>query len=144
VTETTYLWDVDGNGIEMTFETAWRGELTNDGEEYFGIDPQGRRHPGTGPLDIASVLAELEPEPDLALRLPPGTRVGHVHLHVRDLASSMQFYSGVLGFRPRMMVPKIGLGDVGLDYPPHIIAFNTWAGPRAEHPPEGTVGLRHF
>src|SRR5258708_2050575 len=31
VTETTYLWDLDGNGIELTFETPWRGILTSDG-----------------------------------------------------------------------------------------------------------------
>ena len=41
VTETTYLWDLDGNGIELTFETPWRGTLKSDGDEFYGIDTKG-------------------------------------------------------------------------------------------------------
>src|SRR5262245_25782118 len=41
VTETTYLWDHDGNGIEMTFETPWRGKFMGDDEGYYGITPDG-------------------------------------------------------------------------------------------------------
>ena len=36
------------------------------------------------------------------------------------------------------------MGDVTLDYPPHIVAFNTWAGEGARQPPADSAGLRHF
>jgi catechol 2,3-dioxygenase len=36
------------------------------------------------------------------------------------------------------------MGDVTLDYPPHILAFNTWAGEGAEQAPPGHAGLRWF
>ena len=38
VTETTYLWDLDSNGIELTFETPGRGRLMTDGDNFYGID----------------------------------------------------------------------------------------------------------
>ena len=36
VSEAIYLWDLDGNGIEITFETPWRGSLgdPDKGETY--------------------------------------------------------------------------------------------------------------
>jgi catechol 2,3-dioxygenase len=36
------------------------------------------------------------------------------------------------------------MGDVGLDYSPHTIAFNIWAGPNATQAPAGSAGLRWF
>jgi catechol 2,3-dioxygenase len=36
------------------------------------------------------------------------------------------------------------MGDAGLGYQPHAIAFNTWAGTGAPQPPPGSAGLRHF
>src|SRR5579864_6512555 len=35
VTETTYLWDLDGNGIELTFETPGRGRLVTDLDNFY-------------------------------------------------------------------------------------------------------------
>lgn len=144
VTETTYLWDLDGNGIELTFETPWRGTLQTDGREFFGIDSDGRRHSGVAPVDLESMIAELGDTADLAQPMPAGTRIGHVHVHVGDLKAAMSFYSQVLGFPERMWIPQLGMADVGLDYPPHILAFNTWAGTGVAQPPAGTAGLRHF
>jgi catechol 2,3-dioxygenase len=36
------------------------------------------------------------------------------------------------------------MGDVTLDYPPHVLAFNTWAGEGAPQAPAGSAGLRWF
>ena len=36
------------------------------------------------------------------------------------------------------------MGDVGLDYAPHTIAFNIWSGANAGLPPAGAAGLRWF
>ena len=144
VTETTYLWDLDGNGIELTFETPWRGKLMTDGNEFYGIDKEGRRHSGREAVDLESLFAELKPDDQLAVPLPPGTRVGHVHVHVGNLDAAMRFYSDGIGFRRLMLNRTFRMGDVTLDYPPHIVAFNTWAGEGAAQPPAGSSGLRHF
>ncbi len=144
VTETTYLWDHDGNGIELTFETPQRGRLVSDGEQYFGIDQAGRRHSGRDAVDLDSLFGELTAADDLALALPAGTRIGHVHLHVSDLDTTMRFYADTIGFTPLMLARRIGMADVTAGYVPHIVAFNLWAGPGARQPPPGSAGLRHF
>ena len=77
--------------------------------------------------------------------LPAGTRIGHVHVHVNDLEQSMRFYRDGLGFGGLFIIRQFGMGDVGLDYTPHTIAFNIWSGgPKAKLPPAGVAGLRWF
>lgn len=144
VTETTYLWDLDGNGIELTFETPGRGKLMTDGDEFYGIDAAGRRHSGREAVDLDSLFGELHKDEPLDVTLPAGTRVGHVHVHVADLAAAMRFYGEAIGFRPLMLNRRFRMGDVTLDYPPHIVAFNTWAGEGARQPAPDSAGLRWF
>jgi catechol 2,3-dioxygenase len=144
VTETTYLWDLDGNGIEVTFETPWRGDFVTVGGRRQGVTADGRPHSGKEAVDLESLFGELGANPDLREPLPPGTRVGHVNLHVSDLHAAQRFYTEALGFPARHLNPERGNGDVVLDYPPHIIAFNTWQGEGAPQPPPGSAGLRHF
>lgn len=144
VSEAVYLWDLDGNGIEMTFETPERGILTSDGDDYFGVTPDGRRHSGRDPIDLRSLVGELSEDDDLAQPLPAGTRIGHVHVHVGDLDTAMAFYSQAIGFRRLMLASRIGMGDVTMDYPPHIVAFNIWNGRGARQAPPGSAGLRWF
>jgi catechol 2,3-dioxygenase len=145
VSEAIYLWDPDGNGIEMTFETPWRGAMKSDGENYYALTTDGRRHSGRDAIDVRGLFRELSEKDDLRDPLPAGTRIGHVHLHVADLQKAADFYgdSGV-GFQPLMFVSRIRFGDAGLGYQPHAIAFNTWAGAGAPQPPPGSAGLRHF
>jgi len=144
VSEAVYLWDPDGNGIEMTFETPWRGELRSDGEAYFGVTRDGRRHSGREAIDVRGLLAALAPDDDITRPLPAATRIGHVHVHVADLDAAMDFYSRVIGFPRLMLARRIGMGDVTMGYPPHIVAFNTWAGVGAPQAPAGSAGLRWF
>jgi catechol 2,3-dioxygenase len=144
VTETTYLWDHDGNGIEITFETPWRGTFAGDDSGYYGITPDGKRHSGREPVDLESLFGELKEGENLNVPLPKGTRIGHVHLHVADLKHAMDFYSGAVGFGWQMLSRQIRMADVALDYPPHILAFNTWAGEGAPQPPPDSAGLRFF
>jgi catechol 2,3-dioxygenase len=144
VTETTYLWDHDGNGIEMTFETPWRGTFASDETGYYGITADGKRHSAREPVDLQSLFGELREGEDLAVPLPDGTRIGHVHLHVNDLDKAMDFYAGGVGFGWQMLSRQIRMADVVTDYPPHIMAFNTWAGEGAPQPPPESAGLRWF
>ncbi len=144
VSEAVYLWDLDGNGIEMTFETPSRGVFKSDGDDYYALTTDGRRHSGRDAIDVRGLLAELTPDDDLRAPLPAGTRIGHVHLHVGDLPAAAKFYGPTVGFIPLMMNNRIRMGDVGLGYQPHAIAFNTWAGTAAPQAPPGSSGLRHF
>ncbi|MBS3849976.1 VOC family protein [Devosia sp. BSSL-BM10] len=145
VSEAIYLWDLDGNGIEITFETPWRGHLGDPekGENY-AISADGKPHSGRDPIDLDGLLAELGAQPVLAARMPAGTRIGHVHVHVKDLHQAMGFYRDVIGFAGFLLIDSFGMGDVGLDYMPHTLAFNVWSGPNATLPAAGTAGLRWF
>jgi catechol 2,3-dioxygenase len=144
VTETTYLWDLDGNGIELTFETPWRGRLVFDNGRFEGIDSNGRPHSGREAVDLESLFGELKEGEDLDVPSPAGTRIGHVHVHVGDLDEAMRFYADTIGFGRQMLSRSFRMGDVVLDYPPHILAFNTWAGEGALQAPPDSAGLRWF
>lgn len=145
VSEAIYLWDLDGNGIEITFETPWRGSLGDPEKgETYALTADGKPHSGREPIDLDGLLGELGPSPVLAARMPAGTRIGHVHVHVNDLHMAMDFYRDVIGFAGFLLITSFGMGDVGLDYMPHTIAFNIWSGPNAALPPAGSAGLRWF
>jgi catechol 2,3-dioxygenase len=144
VSEAIYLWDLDGNGIEITFETPWRGTLGDPESGSYATTVDGKSHSGREPIDLAQMLGELGPNPTLEPRMPEGTRIGHVHLHVNDLYQSMAFYRDGLGFGGLFIIKSFGMGDVGLDYTPHAVAFNIWAGSNAAQAPAGSAGLRWF
>lgn len=146
VSEAIYLWDLDGNGIEITFETPWRGTLgdPDTGDYTYAKTVDGKPHSGREPIDLQGLLDELGTNPNLEPAMPAGTRIGHVHVHVNDLHSSMHFYRDGLGFGGIFIIKSFGMGDVGLDYVPHAIAFNIWAGPNAAQAPAGSAGLRWF
>lgn len=145
VSEAIYLWDFDGNGIEITFETPWRGTLGDPEKgETYAMTADGKPHSGREPIDLDGLLGELGPAPVLAARMPAGTRIGHIHVHVNDLHMAMDFYRDVIGFAGFLLINSFGMGDVGLDYMPHTVAFNIWSGPNAALPPAGSSGLRWF
>jgi catechol 2,3-dioxygenase len=145
VSEAIYLWDLDGNGIEITFETPWRGTLGDPEKgETYAIAADGKPHSGREAIDLDDLLGELGPSPVLAPRMPAGTRIGHIHLHVNDLGIAMTFYRDVIGFAGFLLINSFGMGDVGLDYMPHTVAFNIWSGPNAALPSAGSAGLRWF
>lgn len=144
VSEAIYLWDLDGNGIEITFETPWRGHLGGPDDGYYVRTEDGSPHSAREPIDVDGLMAELGDNPVLEPRMPPGTRIGHVHVHVNDLQQTMRFYRDGLGFGGLFIMRQFGMGDVGLDYVPHTIAFNIWAGRDARPAPAEAAGLRWF
>ncbi len=144
VSEAIYLWDTDGNGIEITLETPWRGRIGEADEGVYVRTADGSPHSGREPIDLDDLLGELGEQPVLQPLMPAGTRIGHIHLHVKDLEESMRFYRDGIGFGGLFIMRRFGMGDLGLDYPPHTIAFNIWAGPNATQQPPGHAGLRSF
>jgi len=138
VSEALYLDDPDGNGIELYRDrprTEWRR------------DEDGQLQMATLPLDLHGLLAEAGDEVASQavddLGLPAGTRMGHVHLQVSELARTEDFYSGVLGFDV-MVRGYPGALFVAAGGYHHHIGLNTWNSRGAQGPPPGAVGLRSF
>jgi catechol 2,3-dioxygenase len=75
--------------------------------------------------------------------MPPGTRIGHVHLNVGDLTAAEAFYSGALGFDVTVRGYPGALFVSAGGYHHHL-GLNTWAGEGAPPPPEGTRGLDRY
>jgi catechol 2,3-dioxygenase len=144
VSEAIYLWDSDGNGIEITFETPWRGDLGGSTDGFYVRTKDGVPHSGREAIDVDGLLAELGEQPVIEPTMPAGTRIGHVHVHVNDLERAMRFYRDGFGFGGLFIIRQFGMGDVALDYVPHTIAFNIWAGPNAKPAPADAAGLRWF
>jgi len=71
-----------------------------------------------------------------------GTRIGHVHLKVADLARAITFYHDVLGFE---VVQRLGDSAAFLSAGGyhHHIALNTWESAGGTPPPPESTGLYH-
>ncbi|MBX3144283.1 MAG: VOC family protein [Trueperaceae bacterium] len=147
MSETTYLWDPDGHGIEITLETPERGAFVQlPGGGFAARRTDGTITSGRDPVDLDSLFAELDEGEDLLRPLAPGTRVGHVHLHVADLAASRAFYRDVIGFElvnHEVLMQMSDFAFPGVAFK-HSLAINTWSGVNAPPPPPGTASLRSF
>ena len=74
--------------------------------------------------------------------MPPGTRIGHVHLKVGDIQRSLDFYCGILGFKLMARMGEQAAFIAAGDYHHHI-GLNTWESAGATPPPPGHTGLYH-
>ena len=132
VSEALYTSDPEGNGIELYRDRPREEWPVRDG--VLQMD--------TLPLDLEGVLGELRRE-DANAGMAPGTRIGHVHLNVGDLAAAEAFYSGGLGFDVTVRGYPGALFVSAGGYHHHL-GLNTWAGEGAPPPPAGSRGLREF
>lgn len=132
VSEAIYLTDPDGHGIEIYHDrprVVWEGLVAS--------------RMTTDPLDVADLMGEVEdPASEPFDGLPAGTDMGHVHLQVADVATTIDFYRDVLGFD--VMAELFGsaafLAAGGYH---HHVGANTWHSLGAPPPPAGTAALRH-
>jgi catechol 2,3-dioxygenase len=77
-----------------------------------------------------------------SFRLPDETRIGRVHLQVADLQRSIEYYTGVLGFRLQSAAGgSAELGAYGDETPVLILHERSGARPV---PRGGLLGLYHF
>lgn len=134
VSEAIYLADPDGNGIEV-YRDRPRAEW------QFTAD--GTLQMATEPLNIDSLIGELNGNSGTWSGFPDGTYNGHIHLHVGNLAKAKQFYIDQLGFD---FVVGYGsqAGFVSAGGYHHHIGMNTWSGVNAPAPPADAVGLRWY
>lgn len=134
ISEAIYLTDPEGNGIELAADApaeTWRAAMRRWDAGGGGMNR---------PLDVAGLFAAADERRDPWTGIAPATRMGHVHLHVRDLDEAVAFYGGVLGFETMGRVPGAAFVSAGGYH--HHLGLNTWAGARPPRP--NAVGLRHF
>lgn len=128
VSEALYLADPDGLGIEVYADrprSAWR----RVGDELAMT---------TDPLDLADLAAAGGDARWTGM--PAGTRVGHVHLHVGDLAAAGAFYGDALGL-DRTVWSYPGALFLAAGGYHHHLGTNIWAGPRAASPADDDARL---
>ncbi|MFD1781363.1 VOC family protein [Fredinandcohnia salidurans] len=131
VSEALYLDDPDGNGIEIYADRPDAEWEWSNGEVKMVTEP----------LDGQGVLAAANGEKWTGL--PEGTVMGHIHMHVSELAKTEEYYTKGLGFdvvtRYGGMALFISTGGYH-----HHIGLNTWSGVGAPAPSENSAGIKRF
>ena len=127
VSEAIYLTDPDGHGVEIYWDrprSTWEGQVHLMTTASLDINDL------FGELDTLSVSHE-------AARVPGGTDMGHVHLQVADVDSTVAFARDVLGFDLMVALGRqaVFLSTGGYH---HDIGANTW-GSRGARPAPDTV-----
>lgn len=79
---------------------------------------------------------------ETAYKVPPQTRIGHVHLKVADLDRALGFYRDLLGFELTMMYGSQAAFISAGGYHHHI-GLNTWHSEGAPPASKEGVGLYH-
>ena len=133
VSEALYLQDPEGNGIEI-YRDRPREEWRRNGDELAMA---------TLPLDLESILGELDSSERQANGMPGGTTMGHVHLQVADIPAAERFYNRALGLdvMVRSYPGALFLSAGGYH---HHLGLNTWQSEGAPPPPEGSLGLDRY
>jgi catechol 2,3-dioxygenase len=144
MTKTTYLDDPEGNGIELYTESPEDGGWSMEDGQYITRRSDGTLSDGREPLDVEALFSHLREDDRLDASIPAATRIGHVHLHVRDLEEAVDFYHGLLGFDVMGLVKPFRMAFVSAGGYHHHIGLNTWQGAGAPPPPVDAAGLRHF
>lgn len=131
VSEALYLSDPDGNGIEMYIDRP---------ADTWKWDSNGQVYMTTDPVQFQSVLREAD---GTWSGLPIDTVMGHIHLSVRNLQQSEDFYTSLLDYA---VVSRYGgqalfISTGGYH---HHIGLNTWHSEGAEALPKDAVGIQSY
>ncbi|HEM6284789.1 TPA: VOC family protein [Streptococcus suis] len=130
--EAIYLADTEGNGIEIYRDLP---------QDSWDVRSDGRIVGITEPMDAETIYA-LGKKADAAYQMPAGSRMGHVHLSVRESAASSRFYQEVLAIEDKFSIPSAAWLASG-DYHHHL-AVNEWGGKNLETRQEGMPGLAYY
>ncbi len=133
VSEAIYLPDPDGNGIEI-YRDRPHGEWPFQDDQLQMV---------TEPLDIDDLLKNATAPSPNKFELPSGSFLGHIHLHVSEIAETENFYRAVLGFD---LMQRYGgaAAFLSLHSYHHHVGVNTWNGVGIPAAPEDAIGLRWF
>jgi len=144
MTKTTYLDDPEGNGIELYCESPEDGTWSMASGDFVTRRADGSLSNGREPLDVKALFSHLKEDDKLDVPIPEETRIGHVHLHVRDVDEAVDFYHGVIGFDVMGNARAMRAAFVSAGGYHHHVGLNTWQGEGAPPPPTDAVGLRYF
>jgi catechol 2,3-dioxygenase len=131
ISKAIYVEDPDENGIEIYKDTppeTWKWEY-------------GKIIEKTERLNSKQLIKEAKGQE--WKKMPDETVIGHIHLSVKDLQESKEFYCDLLGLNLVMEYPNQALFFSSGGYHHHV-AINTWGTKNAKLPEEKQVGLRHF
>jgi catechol 2,3-dioxygenase len=129
VSEAIYIWDPDNNGIEIYRDRP------RDEWKWTGDQVQMKN----SPLDFEGLLAQPDVEALAKRPMMVGTRIGHIHLEVDDLAKARKFYGEVIGFAPTAARPGALFMSAGGYH--HHLAANFWESRNGAPPSPDTAGL---
>jgi len=88
VSQSVYLGDPDGHGVEIYWDRP------REDWEY----PDGELKIGTTTLNTEAILKELDSTRPGWRGLPAGTPIWHIHLHALHIPTSEAFYRDIIGF----------------------------------------------
>ena len=113
VSEALYLWDPDGLGIEVYADRPRSQWMVREGELAMSTEPLALR-------DLVRAAGGLPWK-----GLPPGTVMGHVHLHVGSLQGAEALYHAAVGF-DKVVWSFPGALFLSAGGYHHHLAVNTW------------------
>lgn len=129
--EAIYLEDLEGNGIELYRDkpvVEW--DIREDGR-IIGVTEE------LSAQDIYELGKEIEP-----FAIASGTRMGHVHLSVKNSRESSAFYQESLNLKDKFTIPHASWIASG-DYHHHL-AVNEWGGKNLAPREQGMPGLDYY
>jgi catechol 2,3-dioxygenase len=131
VSESLYLRDPDSIGVEI-----YRDRDQSEWKRTSQFQVEMR----TDHLNLDKLLAEAQDQNEW--HMPSKTVIGHVHLHVSNLANSRKFYSEILGLHHTCSYRGANFFAAGSYH--HHIATNTWLGNDITDADSRNPGLDHF
>jgi catechol 2,3-dioxygenase len=134
VSESLYLDDPDGNGVEIYADRPRDRWIWENGRVHMTVDP----------LDLDGLLKEsgASPQWDATQEwkgLPTGTVIGHVHFTVSDIRAAAAAAQKDLGMDLTFEMPT--LVGLSVEQYHHHVNLNTWAGEGAAPDDPGVAGL---
>jgi catechol 2,3-dioxygenase len=144
MTKTTYLSDPEGNGIELYAESPEDGSFVIENDDFVTRRADGTLSDGREPLDVDALFAHLKEDDRLDGSIPKETRIGHVHLHVRNVQEAVDFYHGMIGFDIMGISSTFQAAFVSAGGYHHHLGLNAWQGEGAPAPPPDALGLLYF
>ena len=114
VSESVYLDDPEGNGVEVYADrdpSVWQWSA-------------GSVTMATDQLDIDDLLTLTDTHVSDYAKAPDGLRIGHVHLRVGDLGQAESFYQGAVGLDPTRR--RNGASFLSSGGYHHHLGMNVW------------------
>ena len=132
VSESVYLDDPEGNGIEVYADRDPALWQWNAGTVTMGTDQ----------LDIDDLVSLTNTKVSDYAKAPDGMRIGHMHLRVGDLGQANGFYRATIGFDPTR--ERQGAAFLSSGRYHHHLGLNVWQSAGAGRRDDKATGLAWF